>query len=64
MHCEGDDQFDWRIQGQPCRREGGPGMMDHGKNSVHAFTQALPVRVGADRMGVPAVRRAAAEAAC
>jgi len=37
---------------------------DHGKDSVHAFTQALPVRVGSDRMGVPAARRAAAEAAC
>ncbi len=39
-------------------------MSDYGKDPVHAFTQALPVRVGADRMGVPAARMAAARAVC
>jgi len=38
--------------------------LDHGKDSVRAFTQALLVRVSVDRMGVLAVRTAMARVVC
>jgi len=39
-------------------------LLDHGKDSVRAFTQALPVRVSVDRMGVLAVRTAMPRVVC